>query len=163
MMGFPASTKPESGVRFCRVARGAAGLEPYPVSRRITNWCMCFIGRERSRTLGDAAFRDTLWASLCEQADHLQRRLEWHLLGNHLLENAVALSLIGSCFDHPAAKAWLSVGREILARELPEQVLADGGHFERSPMYYSREIDTLLLLDTVGDRTPQDWSGLTFR
>ena len=138
-----------------RPGPGRTGWEPYPVSRRITNWCLRFIGRERSRTLADDAFRDTLWASLCEQADHLQRRLEWHLLGNHLLENAVALSLIGSCFDHPAAEAWLSVGRAILARELPEQVLSDGGHFERSPMYQSRVLDALLLLDATGDHALQ--------
>ena len=138
-----------------RPGPGRVGWEPYPVSRRIANWCTYFLGRERSRTHADDAFRDTLWASLCEQADHLQRRPEWHLLGNHLLEDAVALSLIGSCFDHPAAGAWFSVGRAILARELPEQILADGGHFERSPMYHSRVLEALLLLDATGDHVLQ--------
>ena len=134
-----------------RPGPGRVGWEPYPVARRIANWCARFLGRERSRTLADGAFRDTLWASLCEQAERLQRRPEWHLLGNHLLENAVALSLAGSCFDHPAARAWSGTGRGILARELAEQILADGGHFERSPMYQSRVLDALLLLDATGD------------
>ena len=128
------------------------GWEPYPVARRIVNWCARFIGGDRSRTLADDTLRDTLWASLCEQAEHLRRRLEWHLLGNHLLENAVALSLSGSCFGHPAARRWLTAGQALLARELPEQILADGGHVERSPMYQSRVLDALLLLDATGDR-----------
>ena len=104
-----------------------------------------------------------LWVSLCEQVDRPQRRVEWHLPGNHLLKDTMALSLAGNCFDHPAARRWFTVGRTLPDRKLPEQVMADGGHVERSPMYHSREIDTLLLLDTVGDRTPQDRSGLTFR
>lgn len=134
-----------------RPGPGRAGWEPYPVSRRIVNWCTRFIGRDRARTLADDMFRDTLWASLCEQAEYLARRLEWHLLGNHLLENAVALSMAGSCFDHPAARRWLTTGQALLDRELPEQILSDGGHVERSPMYQSRVLDALLLLDAIGD------------
>ena len=138
-----------------RPGPGRVGWEPYPTALRIVNWCTRFIGGDRSRTLADDTFRDTLWASLCEQAEHLRRRLERHLLGNHLLENAVALSLAGSCFDHPAARAWFGVGRSILERELPEQVLSDGGHIERSPMYQSRVLDALLLLEATGDRALQ--------
>ena len=131
------------------------GWEPYPTARRIVNWCVRFIGQDLPRTLADDLLRDTLWASLYEQSAHLRRRLERHLLGNHLLENAVALSLAGSCFDHPAARAWFAVGSFVLERELPEQILGDGGHFERSPMYQSRVLDTLLLLDATGDRILQ--------
>ena len=138
-----------------RPGPGRVGWEPYPVARRIVNWCARFIGGDRSRTLADDTFRDTLWASLCEQAEHLRRRLEWHLLGNHLLENAVALSLSGSCFDHPAARRWRTAGQALLDRELPEQILSDGGHVERSPMYQSRVLDALLLLDATGDRALQ--------
>jgi len=138
-----------------RPGPGRVGWEPYPVARRIVNWCARFIGGDRSRTLADDTLRDTLWASLCEQAEHLRGRLEWHLLGNHLLENAVALSLAGSCFDHPAARQWFAAGQALLDRELPEQILSDGGHVERSPMYHSRVLDALLLLDATGDRALQ--------
>ena len=57
---------------------------------------------------------------------------------------------MGSCFDHPAARAWLRKGRALLARELPEQILADGGHMERSPMYQCRVLYVLLLLRATG-------------
>ena len=131
---------------------GRAGLEAYPTSLRLTNWCALFFGRYRSQMLADEELCETLWASLCEQADHLQRNLEWHRLGNHLLENAVALTLVGSCFEHSTAKAWFRRGCKILERELPEQILADGGHCERSPMYQSRILYALLLLSATGDR-----------
>jgi hypothetical protein len=64
----------------------------------------------------------------------LAGQLEYHLLGNHLFADAKALIFLGAFFAGAEAEAWLTHGLLILARELPEQVLADGGHFERSPM-----------------------------
>ena len=132
------------------------GWEPYPTSLRLANWCALFLGRHRDRTLADASFRDALWASVHGQAAHLARNLEWRLLGNHLLENAVALALAGSCFGHADADRWFGTGRALLARELPEQILADGGHIERSPMYQCRVLYTLLLLRAAGVPALQD-------
>ena len=100
--------------------------------------------------LAEARFRDVLWASVAEQADVLRARPERHLLGNHLLENGAALALAGGLFDHPDARAWLAAGRRILQRELPEQVLPDGGHIERSPMYQARALHVLRRLDAAG-------------
>jgi uncharacterized heparinase superfamily protein len=77
--------------------------------------------------------------------------LEQHLRGNHLLENAAALALCGACFAGDRAQAWLRVGLGILERELPEQILADGGHFERSPMYQLRLAYALACLANAGD------------
>ena len=126
--------------------RGQVGWEPYPTSLRLANWCALFLGRHRERTLADGVFAAALWSSVHEQANHLQRRLEWHLLGNHLFENGVALALAGSCFAHPQAASWLRTGVKVLERQLPEQVLADGGHFERSPMYQQRILYGLRVL-----------------
>lgn len=131
--------------------RGQVGWEPYPTSLRLANWCALFLGRHRERTLADAAFATALWPSVREQANHLQRRLEWHLLGNHLFENGVALALAGSCFAHWQAASWLQTGVKVLDRQLPEQVLADGGHFERSPMYQQRILHGLRLLASTRD------------
>ena len=129
---------------------GRIGWDPYPTSLRVATWCALFLGRHRARTLADPGFRDALWSSVHRQAAHLARNLEWRLLGNHLLENGVALALAGSAYAHPAADRWLSAGRRLLARELPEQMLADGGHFERSPMYQCRVLYALLLLRGAG-------------
>lgn len=135
---------------------GQVGWKAHQISPRLANWCAIFFGRHRAQTLGDGQFRDALWASICDQAEHLRRNLEWHLLGNHLLENAIALALVGSCFEHPAAEAWFERGCALLDRELPEQILADGGHFERSPMYQCRVLYTLLLLSATDDPTPNE-------
>ena len=133
-----------------RPGAGQVGWEPYPLSLRLSVWCAVFLGPHRARTLADARFRDLLWASMAEQADLLRARPERHLLGNHLLENGAALALAGSLFDHPAARRWLGAGRRILERELPEQILPDGGHCERSPMYQARALHVLRRLEAAG-------------
>ena len=136
--------------------RGQVGWEPYPTSLRLANWCALFLSRHRERTLADGVFAEALWSSVREQANHLQRRLEWHLLGNHLFENGVALALAGSCFAHPEAASWLQTGVKVLDRQLPEQVLQDGGHFERSPMYQQRILHGLRMLVSTRDADLQN-------
>lgn len=112
------------------------GWEPYPLSLRIVNWIKWALGGE---PLDDAAR-----ASLAVQARFLGRRLEVHLLGNHLWVNAKALLFAGSFFDGPEADGWRERGLAILRRELDEQVLADAGHFELSPMYHALILEDLL-------------------
>ena len=136
--------------------RWQVGWEPYPTSLRLANWCALFLGRHRERTLADGAFAAALWSSVRGQANHLRRRLEWHLLGNHLFENGIALAVAGSCFAHPEAASWLRTGVKVLERELPEQVLDDGGHFERSPMYQQRVLHGLRLLACTRDGELRD-------
>jgi uncharacterized heparinase superfamily protein len=111
------------------------GWDPYPASLRIVNWIKFALARGM-----DGSFD----RSLAIQARHLDRHVEYHLLGNHLLANAKALSFAGIFFEGPEARAWLAKGLRILAREIPEQVLSDGGHFERSPMYQSIVLEDLL-------------------
>lgn len=120
------------------LARGRVGWEPYPVSLRVQNWCVYFFAHHREATLADAALCSALWRSLHAQADWLTRHLEHHLLGNHLFENAAALALCGACFDGPDAERWRTTGLSLLTREIEEQILPDGGHFERSPLYQAR-------------------------
>jgi uncharacterized heparinase superfamily protein len=61
-----------------------------------------------------------------------------------LFANAKALVFAGLYFEDAEARQWLSKGLDILARELPEQVLPDGGNFERSPMYHAIFLEDLL-------------------
>lgn len=129
-----------------------AGWEPYPVSLRIVNW----IGWALAGGPTPEAFAD----SLATQARWLMQRLEHHLLGNHLLANAKALVFAGLWFEGAEADRWFASGAEIYRRELPEQVLADGGHFERSPMYHAIILEDLLDLWNLagvygrGDQAP---------
>jgi len=112
------------------------GWEPYPASLRIVNWIKWF--------LGGAPAPQAWLDSLAAQVRWLGGRIEWHLLGNHLFANAKALVMAGLFFDGEEAAAWRERGLAILRRELPEQVLADGGQFERSPMYHALALEDLL-------------------
>ncbi len=94
--------------------------------------------------------------SLADQVRVLERRLEFHLLGNHLLANAKALVFAGFFFEGPDAQRWLYRGRTILDSELPEQVLPDGGHFERSPMYHAIILEDLLDLENLSTDVRDD-------
>lgn len=94
--------------------------------------------------LGGAALPAEAYHSLAVQARWLTRRLEKHLLGNHLFANAKALVFAGFFFEGDEAEAWFRQGLAILEKEVVEQVLADGGHFERSPMYHALILEDLL-------------------
>ena len=122
------------------------GWEPYPTSLRMVNWFKWLAA-------GNAA-TPAMTNSLATQARWLARRLEWHLLGNHLFANAKALVFAGLFFDGPQAASWLATGLKIISRELPEQVLADGGNFERSPMYHAIFLEDVLDLVNASSHWP---------
>jgi uncharacterized heparinase superfamily protein len=112
------------------------GWEPYPLSRRITSWIKWF--------LAGKAPADEALNSLIVQIRALNANIEYHLLGNHLLANAKALIFAGLFYEGAEPDTWLTRGIDILKQELPEQILADGGHFERSAMYHSLVLEDLL-------------------
>ncbi|MDE5421920.1 heparinase II/III family protein [Ancylomarina sp. DW003] len=101
------------------------GLEPYPTSLRGMNWVR-FLSNHH---ISDKKINDSLYS----QFHLLSRKLEYHLLGNHLLENGFAL-LWGALFFNDLK--FYRIACKILKKELKEQVLADGAHFELSPMYH---------------------------
>ena len=112
------------------------GWEPYPTALRIVNWVKWWAG--------GAPATPAALQSLAVQVRWLRRRLEWHLLGNHLFANAKALVMAGLFFEGPEPDAWLAEGLRILDAEIPEQILGDGGQFERSPMYHALALEDML-------------------
>ena len=101
------------------------GWEPYPTSLRLVNWGQFY------RTHG-LTMPPEVRASLGRQVYALTRSVEYHLDGNHLLENALALAYAGRAYGLPR------VGRRgdrLLTDQLERQYLADGAHYELSPMY----------------------------
>lgn len=112
------------------------GWEPYPLSLRVVNWIKWALS---GADLSEAAVQ-----SLAVQVRWLNGRLENHLLGNHLFTNAKALVMAGLFFEGSEADTWLAKGLRILAREVPEQLLSDGGHFERSTMYHALALEDML-------------------
>lgn len=124
------------------------GWEPYPTSLRLVNWVKWAL---RDKDGCGESFRQ----SLAVQSRWLRRRLEHHLLGNHLFANAKALVFAGAFFDGAEAERWRVLGQRLLAREMREQILADGGHFERSPMYHAILLEDVLDLLHLADVYPQ--------
>lgn len=129
------------------------GWEPYPTSLRIVNWIRWAL----SGNVLSSAMRH----SLAVQTRWLGERMEVHLGGNHLLANAKALVFAGMFFEGDEAGGWTAAGIEHLERELPQQILPDGGHFERSPMYHLLVLEDLLDLIQVrgiyGMPAPEHW------
>ncbi|MDD3022120.1 MAG: alginate lyase family protein [Alphaproteobacteria bacterium] len=87
--------------------------------------------------------------SLALQLRVLMQRRERHLLANHYLANAKALVFAGIFFNGSEAQQWLSTGLKIYKQQLGEQILADGGHFERSAMYHSIILEDLLDIKNI--------------
>lgn len=114
--------------------RAGAAWHPYVVSTRLASWVA-------ASTLAPDLVTPRIAESAQRQLMHLRRNIEEDVLGNHVVRNAKALVLAGSALGDTAAVAQ---GRRLLERELPEQVLPDGGHYERSPAYHR-----LVLLDLL--------------
>ena len=112
------------------------GWESYPTSLRIVNWIKWYLGGNQLST--------SALQSLFIQLRWLNKRLEYHLLGNHLLANAKALVFGGLFFENKEANNWLQKGLVILEREVREQILPDGGHFELSTMYHALALEDIL-------------------
>lgn len=112
---------------------------PYCISRRLPVWMLLWCAAPRDDELGSLAL-----GSMFSQARFLERRLERDVRGNHLLENAKALTLAGAFFSGSEADRWLRKGTELLRRQLCEQILPYGLHFEQSPMYHAHVLGAVM-------------------
>lgn len=145
-----------AGSEFIRdwIARNhpAAGTawHPYPTSLRIVNWLKA---HWQSPILDPEALH-----SLAVQARWLNANVERHILGNHVIANGKALMFAAMAFRGSESEVLAKSAHRILAREIPEQVLADGGHFELSPMYHAIVLEDLLdiisMVRSFGDDVP---------
>lgn len=101
------------------------GMDTYPISLRGMNWIKFFI---QARKVNSKYSNNLL-----SQYNLLLGKLEFDILGNHLLENGFSLIFAAYYFKE---KRFYKKGYKILKRELDEQILSDGAHFELSPMYH---------------------------
>jgi len=109
------------------------GIEPYPISLRGINWIK-FLSKHN---INDEEINRPLWI----QYKILLKRPEYHLLGNHLLENGFSLLFAAFYFGE---KSIYNQAKKNLFTELKKQILQDGGHFELSPMYHQIILGRLL-------------------
>jgi uncharacterized heparinase superfamily protein len=120
------------------------GWEPYPSSLRIINWIKW---HWKTNLLSERA-KISLW----NQIRYLESRPEYHLLGNHLFINAKALFYACAFFKLQEETRIYKTAISILNKEINEQFLEDGAHFELSPMYHSLAMEDLLDLISISDQ-----------
>lgn len=114
------------------------GWESYPIALRGVNWIKFISANHLLISHADVTKWDT---SLYNQYQYLYHNLEFHLQGNHLLEDACSLLWGGLYFGDDK---WYEKAVWLLVEELNEQILADGAHYELSPMYHAILLDRLL-------------------
>ena len=115
--------------------------DPYPISVRTVNWLYALLLLQDSLS---PEFREYVNASVFRQLCFLERRIERHLLGNHLFRNLKALVIGSLYFDGRDAQRWRTAAARQLWNQTKVQVSSDGGHFERSPMYHAIVLSDLL-------------------
>ncbi len=135
------------------------GWHPYPVAARLSNWLQgteLFGTALRSHPLVEPL----LLRSVTEQVLFLEQNIEFDVLGNHLLKNLRALVHCGLALDHPESQRWRHQGALWTFDQVRRQILPDGGHYERSPMYQIQVfwdlLDILSQLQNVGISVPSD-------
>ncbi len=132
------------------IERNPRGSSPawdaFVVSSRLMNWAQAFsvIGEVSSPVI----------ESFVSQTDWLLHHLEKDVLANHLLKNAQALVLAGAVLGNECGRAATRCGKELLDQELDEQILEDGGHYERSLMYHCQILEDNLLVHAALENPP---------
>lgn len=109
---------------------------PYVVSLRA--WVLCDVF---DRLAKGAVIEEEILGSLWRHTLFLRSHLELDVGGNHLIKNLKALLALGVFFDRADIR---DRAARRLGRQLQVQVLADGGHYERSPSYHCQVLADLL-------------------
>lgn len=109
---------------------------PYVVSLRA--WALCgLFGLLVAGTEDEAEFL----ADIALHAGFVRANLELDVGGNHLLKNLRALVGVGVFLED---EALIRDGTDHIGRQLAVQLLADGGHYERSPSYHCQVLGDLI-------------------
>ena len=129
--------------------RGSA-WHPYPAALRA--WSFCGIYRD---LVHGGPIEGLFRGELAAHAGFLRRSLETDVGGNHLIKNLKALVGLAIFFGDDAL---LAAGICRLRRQIPVQVLPDGGHYERAPSYHCQVLGDLIdvadLLRAAGQDEP---------
>ena len=119
------------------INKGGVGWVPFTVAVRITNWIKFFIAADTKISLA-------LLESLSIQLQYLADNIEYQFLANHLISDCKGL-IYGSIYLKTfKSNAILDTASKLLRQQLQVQINADGGHYERSPMYHLQVLYDLL-------------------
>ncbi|MGH6946453.1 MAG: heparinase II/III family protein, partial [Kiloniellales bacterium] len=106
----------------------APAWDPEVTGRRLAEW---FGHYDFVAASAETSFREILLQSAERQGRYLRRVLPAGLAGGSLVAATKGLIYAAVCL--PAGRPWLGRALDLLARELPRQMLGDGGQIERSP------------------------------
>jgi len=112
---------------------------PDVLGRRLAAWLGC---HDFFCASADDAFRRRCLASLQRQSRHLRRVLPHAASGAELIAALKGLIAAGLCL--PGLRPRAALGLRLLARQLPIQVLPDGGHVSRNPATHARVLRDLV-------------------
>lgn len=121
----------------------------YATATRIGWWIQAALRLGASWWSRHEDFRARFLVSLRKQSAYLANHIEWDLRGNHLIRDALGLAWAGRFFHGPEPKKWLDQATSLASDQCREQVLADGGHFERSPMYQLHAMEDLWVISEL--------------
>ena len=109
---------------------------PYVVALR--GWVLCGVFDQLVR---GSDIEDDVRQQIGLHAGFVAANLELDVGGNHLVKNLKALIGLGVFLED---EKLVGRGRELLQKEIERQVLADGGHYERSPSYHCQVLGDLV-------------------
>ncbi|HUE85923.1 MAG TPA: alginate lyase family protein [Vicinamibacterales bacterium] len=105
---------------------------PFVASERLVNWIFAIHLSAPVDGIGADILR-----ALAVQTVFVDGNLETDVGGNHLLKNLKAM-VVAACFwNGREADRWYEKYADRFTRELQAQLLSDGAHYERSPMYHA--------------------------
>ncbi len=113
---------------------------PYTTSLRLVNWLDFIMFVKSIDDFKDENFTE-IKSSIYKQYIYLSKNLETDIRGNHLFENLKTLILCDLVFDR---KKSFKKHVSLLIKQLDEQILDDGCHFEKSISYHIIVFEGLL-------------------
>ena len=97
------------------------------------------------KILSKVSFDPSLFKKeLTKSVSWLEKNDERHILANHYFENLKALLFAGCFFIGKDADRWRERALVEIPKQLREQTLQDGGHYERSPQYHALMLENYL-------------------
>ncbi len=123
----------------------------YAIATRI-GWWVRILHLAETETSAWNSLRSRMEQCLWRQCEHLHQHIEWDLRANHLFRDAVGLAWGANFFSGAQSERWRRTATRIALSQIDEQVLPDGCHFERSPMYHLEWMhDLATLANLLGD------------
>jgi hypothetical protein len=123
----------------CFEKQGGDAWHPYTISLRLKN--LLIIGG----IVGSGCLEQQ---DIYEQYRFLMENQEKHLLGNHYFENLTTIYLCSIFFREKDIQEKFE---QKLEKEIKEQILPDGMHYERSFMYHNLILEDLIRLWLVSE------------